>query len=236
MIVRLNKYLSECGIASRRKSDILIQDGRISINGKVITELGFKVDTDIDEISIDGEIIKSKKKVYYLLNKPKGVISSTKDERSRRVVTDLIPINEKIYPVGRLDFNTTGALLLTNDGEFSNFLTHPKNGIEREYEVLLDKELKIEDKQKLLKGIYLEGRKSLFQKIYFPKKNIYNLIRAVTVEGRNHFVKNMFSSLSYDVKELHRVRYGIFNVRGLKKGEMRIISQKEINKIKKLKS
>lgn len=236
MIIRLNKYLSECGIASRRKSDILIQEGRISINGKVISELGFKVNPDIDEISIDGEIIKSKEKLYYLLNKPKGVISSTKDERKRRVVTDLIPINEKIYPVGRLDFNTTGVLLLTNDGEFSNFLTHPKNGIEREYEVLLDKELKIEDKKKLLKGVYLERRKSLFQKIYFPKKNIYNLVRVITVEGRNHFVKNMFNSLDYDVKELHRVRYGIFNVGKLKKGEMRVISQKELNKIKRSKS
>lgn len=231
MIVRLNKYLSECGIASRRKSDILIQDGRISVNRKIITELGFKVDTDNDEISIDGELIKSKKKVYFLLNKPKGVISSTKDERNRKVVTDLIPSHEKIYPVGRLDFNTTGALILTNDGEFSNFLTHPKNGIEREYEVLLDNELKIEDRHKLLKGIFLENRKSLFQNITFPKKNVFNLVRVITVEGRNHFVKNMFSALGYNVKDLHRVRFGILNVSGLKKGEFRIISKKELNKI-----
>ncbi len=171
MIVRLNKYISECGIASRRKSDELIYDGRVSVNGNIVLELGTKIDTDTDQISIDGEYLKTRKKVYFLLNKPKGVITSTTDDKKRTTVTDLINTKEKIFPVGRLDFNTTGVLLLTNDGELTNFLTHPKNGFEREYEVLLDKPLELEDRLQLLKGVYIDKRKSVFTKIEFPKKN-----------------------------------------------------------------
>ena len=230
MIVRLNKYLSECGIASRRKSDELINEGRVSVNGKLIFELGTKINTDTDEVFIDGEKLKSQKKVYYLLNKPKGVITSTKDEKNRTTVTDLIRSKEKIFPVGRLDFNTTGVLILTNDGDFSNFLTHPKNKIEREYEVTLDKELSVEDKQKLLKGVYIDRRKSLFTKISFPKRNNFKVANVITVEGRNHFVKRMFETLGYRVQELKRIRFDNFTVRGLRSGEFRTITKKEINK------
>ena len=148
MIVRLNKYLSECGVASRRKSDLLISEGRVKINGNIVFEMGAKVDTNKDEVLIDGEKLIARKKVYYILNKPKGVITSTSDEKNRTTVVDLIPTKEKIFPVGRLDFNTTGVLILTNDGNFSNHLTHPKNGIEREYEVKIDKPLDREDKEK----------------------------------------------------------------------------------------
>jgi 23S rRNA pseudouridine2605 synthase len=230
MIVRLNKYLSECGIASRRKSDELINEGRVSVNGKLIFELGTKINTDTDEVFIDGEKLKSQKKVYYLLNKPKGVITSTKDEKNRTTVTDLIRSKEKIFPVGRLDFNTTGVLILTNDGDFSNFLTHPKNKIEREYEVTIDKELAIEDKEKLLKGIYIDRRKSLFTNISFPKRNNFKVANVITVEGRNHFVKRMFETLGYRVQELKRIRFDNFTVKSLRSGEFRTITKKEINK------
>lgn len=230
MIVRLNKYLSECGIASRRKSDELINDGRVSVNGKLVLELGTKINTETDEVFIDGEKLKSQNKVYYLLNKPKGVITSTKDERNRTTVTDLIRSNEKIFPVGRLDFNTTGVLILTNDGDFSNYLTHPKNKIEREYEVALDKELSIEDKQKLLKGIFIDRRKSIFTNIDFPKRNNFKVANVITVEGRNHFVKRMFETLGYSVQGLKRIRFDNFNVKNLRAGEFRMITKKEIKK------
>lgn len=233
MIIRLNKYISECGIASRRKSDELISNGRVSVNGSIILELGTKVNTEIDEISIDGELLKKRNKVYFLLNKPKGVITTTVDDKNRTTVTDLINTREKIFPVGRLDFNTTGVLLLTNDGELTNFLTHPKNGFEREYEVILDKPLEIEDKIQLLKGVYLEKRKSLFTKIEFPKKNNFVLVRVTTVEGRNHFVKKMFDTIGYRVKELHRLRYGKFIIKNMRRGEYRIVTPREIKSIMK---
>lgn len=232
MKVRLNKYLAECGVASRRKSDELITEGRVTVNGNIILELGTKIDTDHDEISIDGEKLKVQSKVYYILNKPKGIITTTSDDKKRKTVVDLIKTNKKIFPVGRLDFNTTGLLLLTNDGEFSNYLTHPRNGIEREYEVKLDRELSKQDREKLTKGIYLDRKKSKFTQITYPKRNNYFFVKVVTVEGRNHFVKNMFSKLGYNVKELNRSRYGKFTLKNLQRGEYRELTLKEIKKYK----
>jgi len=232
MKVRLNKYLAECGVASRRKSDELITEGRVTVNGNIILELGTKIDPDNDEISIDGEKLKVQSKVYYILNKPKGIITTTSDDKKRKTVVDLIKTNKKIFPVGRLDFNTTGLLLLTNDGEFSNYLTHPRNGIEREYEVKLDRELSKQDREKLTKGIYLDRKKSKFTQITYPKRNNYFFVKVVTVEGRNHFVKNMFSKLGYNVKELNRSRYGKFTLKNLQRGEYRELTLKEIKKYK----
>ncbi len=232
MIVRLNKYLSECGVASRRKSDILIQEGRVKLNGKVIFELGTKIDTEKDEVLIDGEKIQTQKKVYFLLNKPKGFITSTKDEKNRATVVDLIKTKEKVFPVGRLDYNTTGLLVITNDGDFSNYLTHPRNEIEREYEVKLDKPLTKEHKEELIKGIYLDKRKSKFVKISYPKLNNFKTVRVITVEGRNHFVKRMFDHFEYRVNELSRIRFGNLTLKNLKKGESRILTGKEIKSLK----
>ena len=166
--------------------------------------MSFKIDPDKDIVRIDGEKIQIKKNVYYLLNKPKGVISSTHDEKSRRTVVNLIKSSEKIFPVGRLDFNTTGVLLLTNDGDFSNLLTHPKNKVPRKYEVKLDKELLNEDRIKLLQGIIIERRKGRFKKLKYINKKDKSLVEVECVEGRNHFVKKMFNSLNYDVRKLNR--------------------------------
>lgn len=229
MKVRLNKYLSECGVASRRNSDILIQEGRVKLNGKVVNELGTKINADEDEVLIDGEKINKRKKVYFLLNKPKGFITSTKDEKDRATVVDLIKTREKIFPVGRLDYNTTGLLILTNDGDFSNYLTHPRNKIEREYEVKLNKPLTKEHKEGLIKGIYLDKRKSKFVKISFPRLNNFKTVRVVTVEGRNHFVKRMFDHFEYRVNELSRIRFGKLTLENLRRGDSRILSKKEMN-------
>lgn len=203
-LTRINKFIADSGIASRRKAEELILQQRVTVNTKVISSLAFKIDPDKDIVRIDGEKIEIKRNVYYLLNKPKGVISSTHDEKSRRTVVDLIKTKEKIYPVGRLDFNTTGVLLLTNDGDFSNLLTHPKNKVPRKYVVKLDKELVEEDRIKLLRGIIVEKRKGRFKKIKLVNIKDRSNIEIECVEGRNHFVKKMFNALNYNVKKLNR--------------------------------
>lgn len=203
-LTRINKFIAESGIASRRKAEELILQQRVTVNTKVISSLAFKIDPEKDIVRIDGEKIEIKKNVYYLLNKPKGVISSTHDEKSRRTVVNLIKTKEKIYPVGRLDFNTTGVLLLTNDGDFSNLLTHPKNKVPRKYLVKLDRELVEEDRIKLLRGIIVEKRKGRFKKITLVNKKDRSNVEIECVEGRNHFVKKMFNTLNYNVKKLNR--------------------------------
>jgi 23S rRNA pseudouridine2605 synthase len=231
MKIRLNRYLSECGIASRRKSEEFINEGRVQVNGKVVIDLAFFVDPGSDIIALDGEKIKQQKKVYFLLNKPKGYITTTSDDKGRKTVMDLIDTNQKIFPVGRLDYDTTGVLLLTNDGDFTNFLTHPGNKIPREYKVVLSKPLEDEDKQRLLKGINLDRRKSRFESVYYLNKNVREKVTITTTEGRNHFVKNMFSSLGYFVDKLERTSFGSFTVKGIPIGAYKKLSYVEVKRI-----
>ena len=210
MTIRLNKYIAESGLCSRRNAEKYILEGRVTINNKTITDLSYKINEEDDEVYVDGERIKPKKHIYILLNKPKAVITSTKDERNRKTVVDIIKTNEKIFPVGRLDYNTTGVLLLTNDGEFSNFLTHPKHKIRKTYTVTLTRPLTKEDVIKLLKGVYIKNRKGKFVKINFPDIKKKTVVEVSAVEGRNHFVKDMFSTLGYNVVELDRKYFGQF--------------------------
>lgn len=231
-MVRLNKYLSECGIASRRGSDELISQGRVQVNNKTVMNLGIKIDPSADRIKVDGELIRREKKVYYLMNKPRGVITSTKDERNRKTVVDLIKTREKIFPVGRLDYNTTGVLLLTNDGEFANSLIHPSNKIERVYTAVLNTDLLEKDKNKFLTGIYVDKRKSKFIKVEFPVAKNFNIVRVSTSEGRNHFVKNMFKTLGYEVQKLNRESLGKFHTKGLPLGSFRKLTKKELAEFK----
>jgi len=229
--IRINKFLAESGIASRRKSEEYILQGRVTVNGKVVKDLSAKIDPFNDIVYFDDVKLKKKEKFYYLLNKPKGVITSTTDEKKRRTVVDLIDTREKIYPVGRLDYNTTGVLLLTNDGEFSNQLTHPSYKVDRVYIAKLDRDLAESDKQKLLTGIYIDRRRSIFTKISFVEENNFSLVKVVTEEGRNHFVKNMFSSLGYKVRELKRESFGKFNTKGIPSGNYKILTKREIEKL-----
>ncbi|HSD64909.1 MAG TPA: pseudouridine synthase, partial [Ignavibacteriaceae bacterium] len=148
--MRLNKFIAESGITSRRKAEELILQGRISVNKKTVTDLAYNVNPEHDKITLDGERIKNRKHQYYLLNKPRGVVTTTNDEKDRKTVVDLIRTNERIYPVGRLDYDTTGVLFLTNDGDFAQQLTHPGNKIPREYEVKLNKSLSVGDQEKML--------------------------------------------------------------------------------------
>ena len=227
MKIRLNKYISDSGICSRRKAEDYIVQGRVAVNENIIIELSHKVDPQIDVVSIDGEKIELKKHVYILLNKPKGTITTTDDEKNRTTVIDLIKTNERIYPVGRLDYNTTGVLFLTNDGEFSNLLTHPKNKVPREYEVKLDRPLTEEDKEKLLKGVYIKNIKGRFNKIVYPQKNNFKSVSVFCVEGRNHFVKNMFGALNYRVVSLNRKSFAGIQA-NIPVGSYRILSVAEV--------
>jgi 23S rRNA pseudouridine2605 synthase len=231
--MRLNKFLSECGIDSRRKVEELILEGRITVNDEIITNLAYKVDPVTDSVFLDGEKLKQQKKVYYLMNKPKGYVSTTSDEKNRNTVIDLIKTNIKIFPVGRLDFNTTGVLFLTNDGDFTNLLLHPKNKVSRIYRATLNKPLSNEDINRLQKGILLDKKKGKFEEIRIQNQKTRKIVTVKVYEGRNHFVKNMFASIGYKVTGLSRISYAGFSYGKLPLGAWRELSKEEINTIYK---
>ena len=235
---RLQKVIASYGYASRRKAEDLIRHGKVLVNGKVITELGTKVETN-DIISIDGVIInKDVKHEYYLLNKPRQVISSVTDKEGRITVTDLINTDARIYPVGRLDYDTTGLIILTNDGDFANMLMHPSYEVEKTYVAKLNKVLDKDDINKLKKGIVIDNRKVEIKRFKVRKKDNEkntSIIELTIVEGRNHIVKRIFESMHIDVMKLSRVGYAFLTLNGLKSGEYRQLSIKEIKKLYALK-
>ena len=230
--MRLNKFIADSGITSRRKAEELILQGRISVNDETITDLSFNINPEQDKITFDGEKIKIRKHLYYLVNKPRGIVTTTDDEKDRKTVVDLIKTNERIYPVGRLDYDTTGVLFLTNDGDFAQLLSHPGNKVPREYEVKLNKSLTPEDQEKLLKGIFIKGIKGKFLKVNPVKKNDFSFVKVIAVEGRNHFVKIMFGSLGYKVISLNRISYAGIKA-DIGKGDYRKLTFAEINNIQK---
>ncbi len=232
MEIRLNKFLAECGVASRRKSDEFILQGRVTVNGKTVKDKGLKVNLTKDVVTVDGEKIKPQKKVYFLLNKPKGFVTTTKDEKNRPTVTELIKTNAKIFPVGRLDVNTTGALILTNDGDFYDKLLHPRNNVVRKYTATLDKPLDPKDAEKLLKGVYLKGKKGKFLNLIFPSKKSRKIVEVHTNEGMYHFVKRMFETVGYRVKKLNRNSIGPFTVENIPVGTYRKLTPQEVDQIK----
>ena len=234
---RLQKYLSERGVASRRKAEELIKEGKVKVNGKVVKKMGVKVSND-DFIEVLGKTLTEPKKQYYLLYKPREVISSASDEKGRKTVVDLIKTKDRIYPVGRLDYDTTGIILLTNDGELSNHLTHPSHNIEKEYLAKVKGFFKKEDAITLSSGIMLDGKKTkpaLFKMDRYDKKTDSSYVKVIITEGRNHQVKNMFKQLNYDVQKLKRERYAFLDLSGLKSGEYRELSIKEVKQLYSLK-
>lgn len=235
---RLQKVIASLGYTSRRKAEDLIKHGKVLVNGKVITELGTKVLAN-DIISIDGVIInKDVKHEYYLLNKPRQVISSVEDKLGRITVRDLINTEARIYPVGRLDYDTTGLIILTNDGDFANMLMHPSYEIEKTYVAKINKILDKDDINKLKKGIVIDNRKVDIKRFKIRKKDVEkntSIIELTIVEGRNHIVKKIFESMRIDVIKLSRVSYAFLTLDGLKSGEYRKLSIKEIKRLYALK-
>jgi len=232
-LIRLNKFIAANGIGSRRKVDEMIEQGRVTVNKKTITELGFKIDAENDKVKVDGELVKTDtKKVYIMMNKPKGVITSVSDEKKRTTVIDLINLNQKIYPVGRLDYNTSGMLLLTNDGEFANHLMSPKNKVHKKYYVELSKPLEEKHRIKLCEGIKLDNVRTAPAKMKFLKDNDYTRLYISIYEGRNRQIHNMFEHYGYFVRELIRVEYGGLKMEGLPEGSWRYLTAEEIAKLK----
>jgi len=231
--VRLNKFIAANGISSRRKIDEMILQERVTVNGKTVNELGFKIDPGFDKVKVDGELVRTDtKKVYLILNKPKGIITSVKDEKRRTTVIDLIKLNQKIFPVGRLDYNTSGLLLLTNDGEFANHLMSPKSRIHKTYYVELSKPLEEKHRLKLCEGIKLDGIRTAPAKIKFLKKSDFHKLYISIYEGKNRQIHNMFEHYGYFVRELMRVEYAGLKLDGLKEGRWRFLTAEEVSKLK----
>ncbi len=235
---RLQKAIAASGYCSRRRAEGLIEEGKVKVNGVSVKQLGTKVETE-DIIEVNGEVItKQQKKVYYLLNKPSGYICSLKDEKGRKVVTDLVDTKLRIYPIGRLDYDTTGLLLLTNDGEFANLLMHPSNEVEKIYRATVEGILTGEEIYSLKKGIFIDGRKVVPSRFKVKSKNTNkqtSIVEIGIVEGRNHIVKRVFLELGHPVLKLKRERYAFLHVADLKIGEYRSLTIKEIRKFYELK-
>lgn len=231
---RLQKVIAHAGIASRRKAEEIISNGRVKVNGEVVTELGTKVGKK-DVVEVDGVPIYQEEPVYYLFYKPRGVISAVTDDKNRRVVTDFFPeVTERIYPVGRLDYDTSGILVLTNDGDFSQKLAHPKHQIDKVYVAKVKGIADQKNLYPLTKGIVLEGKKTAsarYNIISSDKKSETSIVELTIHEGRNHQVKNMLQAVGLPVQKLKREKYGELTLKGLKPGEYRRLNAKEIKNL-----
>jgi 23S rRNA pseudouridine2605 synthase len=233
---RLQKFIANTGYTSRRKAEELIQKGKVKVNGNIVREMGVKVDSK-DLIEVEGNLLNHEnveQKVYYLLNKPRGVITSTSDDKNRKTVVDLIATNKRIYPVGRLDYDTTGILLLTNDGELANLLMHPSSHIDKVYIAKIRGLIGKKQLQELSNGVYIDGKKTSKAKARikkYDKKTDASIVEITIHEGRNHQVKKMFEAIGYEVLKLKREKYAFLDVKDLKSGEYRLLNPKEVKKL-----
>lgn len=225
---RLNKFLANSGVCSRRKADEYIESGRVSVNGIVVTELGTKV-TKKDKVCVDGkEITDDSQKVYVKLNKPVGVVSTAKEQFGRQCVTDLVDVGVRLYPVGRLDMYSEGLILLTNDGEFVNSIIHPTRHVSKTYEVTLTREISDEDIEKLKSGVDIGGY--VTKKADITKLDS-NMLKIVIYEGKNRQIRKMCEVLGYKVKRLKRIKIGRLELGTLKVGRYEFLSENDIEKI-----
>lgn len=231
--IRLNKYLSNAGICSRREADVLIQTGVVTVNGEIITELGYKVKLG-DAVQYDGETINAETKRYVLLNKPKGFITTMDDPMGRKTVMGLVrkACRERVYPVGRLDRDTTGLLLFTNDGDMAKKLTHPRYQAKKIYHVELNKSVAREDLEKLIKGVDLEDGRTRFDVADFVKDGSAREIGVELHSGKNRIVRRMFEALGYEVIKLDRVQFSGLTKKDLPRGMFRHLTESEVSFLK----
>jgi len=231
--IRLNKYIANAGICSRREADVFIAAGNATVNGKIVTEMGYKVKLT-DEVRFDGSLISPEKKRYVLLNKPKNFITTMEDDRGRKTVMELIgnASKERIYPVGRLDRNTTGLLLFTNDGELAKKLTHPKHNIQKIYHASLDKKLSNTDLNKIAEGFILDERKVIVDEISYIVNQPKSEVGVKIHSGRNRIVRRIFEHFNYKVVKLDRVIFAGLTKKDLPRGHWRHLTEMEVVNLK----
>ncbi|MEO6132476.1 MAG: pseudouridine synthase [Saprospiraceae bacterium] len=232
--MRLNKFLAHCGIASRRAADTLIMQGHVTVNGVVVQEMGHKVQ-DKDVVVFKGKTIRPIDKfVYFLLNKPRNILSTSQDERGRKTVLDILEgkINERVYPVGRLDRNTTGLLLLTNDGELTKKLSHPKYNVPKVYHVSLSKNLNLKDLELIRSGVTLEDGDVKADSLHYIEDMGKNEVQIEIHSGKNRVIRRIFEHLGYEVMKLDRTYYAGLTKKNLPRGRYRPLTKEEIRMLK----
>ena len=233
-LIRLNKYIASAGECSRRQADELIAKGQVKVNGKVVVEMGHRVNRT-DKVELNGKVLRSEKLVYVLLNKPKDAITTTEDTHGRRTVMDVLKWDgrERLFPVGRLDRNTTGVLLLTNDGQLSQELTHPKYEVRKTYKATLNKVINKTDLDKLLEGVELDDGIAKADEVAYVDPSDKRQIGIELHSGKNRVVRRMFEAIGYEVTALDRVLFGELNKEGITRGKWRFLKEYEIRKLKK---
>lgn len=233
--IRLNKYIANSGICSRRQADDLIKQGLVTVNGKVVMEMGYQVQKT-DKVSFDGQNLTPEKPVYVLLNKPKGYISTTNDEKARKTVVDLTANASpyRLFPVGRLDRSTTGVILLTNDGHLTKKLTHPSFQVKKIYHVVLDRKLSVEDMKAIAEGIRLDEGVAQVDQISFIEGKPKNEVGIEIHIGWNRIIRRIFQRLGYEVEALDRVMFAGLTKKNIKRGHWRILTDLEVNNLKML--
>ena len=227
---RLQKIIANSGYCSRRKAEELIEQGKVFVNGEKVTSLGTKASYS-DQITVSGHNLRLENKEYILLYKPRGVITTTDDEKNRKTVMDLIETSNRLYPVGRLDYDTSGLLILTNDGELTNLLIHPKNNVEKVYVAKIEGAVKPELIKKMCRGIIIDGKRTARAKAKIKKidkRKNSSIVELTIHEGKNHQVKKMFEGIGYKVLKLKREKFGTLTLNGLKSGEYRHLTIKEV--------
>ena len=234
---RLQKRIAECGVASRRKAEELIAEGRVMVNGKIITEMGYQV-TEKDEIKVDGNLItKVETKIYLAMYKPQSIITSVSDDKKRKTIIDILPDELKqyrLFPVGRLDYDTRGIILLTNDGEFMNLMVGPTSGVEKEYLARVEGIVTFEELSVFYRGIIIDHVKYLpayAEIVSIDKEHNSSLVKLVITEGRNHQVKNMFQAIHHPVKKLTRIRFGNITIDKMQSGDVRYLTVHEVKQL-----
>jgi 23S rRNA pseudouridine2605 synthase len=234
--MRLNKFLSSCGIASRRKCDELIKNGKIIVNGKVVSELGSVINENKDKVEYDGKILELKNDFVYLkMNKPKGCICSNSDEKGRKTIFDFVEFDERLFSIGRLDYNTEGLILLTNDGDFAQIFSHPRHEIDKEYIVNIEGKILESELAVLRAGVVEDGKrmpKARVDMIKYDGKT--SRLSVIINEGQNHQVRRMFDGIGRSIILLKRVRVGPIKLGGMQRGEVKPLSSKEFSLINEL--
>lgn len=229
--MRLNKFLSNSGIASRRKCDEIILEGKVSVNGKLVTELGMTINEKKDKVAVEGKPVKLPSSfVYIKLNKPKGYACTANDEKGRKTIYDLIKCDERLFSIGRLDYDTEGLIILTNDGDFANQVAHPKYNIEKEYRVTVEGEIKESELAVMRKGVVIDGERMPSARVeWLSFENGFTKLSVVIDEGQNRQVRRMFEAIGKSIKLLKRVRIGGVKLGGLGRGEYRDLTEQELN-------